>query len=202
MNILLLASTVVLVLVLAYAIKKQNKLKKANDKSFWERERQSNSVRKKSLDTLDYIHIPLDKLPMDVMAEDSRIMEYQYLVRELSAQSIVNFTGYTNTDLKLEYGTANITALSEYDQNYTLLVRTLQEWADILCEADYTAEARTLMEYAISIDTDVSRTYYKLASIYAASGEFSQIDELIKRAENLRSLNKKTIVRTLQESYR
>ena len=201
MNILLLASTVVLVIVLARTIKKQNKLKKSMEQSFWEKERQANSVRRKPLDSLNYIHIPLEQFPMDTMAEDSRIREYHDLIRALSTQSIVNFTGYTNTDLKLEYGTANITALSEYDQNYTILVRTLQEWADVLYEAQHTEDARILMEYAVSIGTDVSRTYYKLAALYAASGDNFQIEELIKKAENLRSLNQKTIVRTLREAH-
>ena len=201
MNILLLASSIVLALVLARTIKKQKKIKNADEKSFWEKERQSNSVRRKSLDSLNYIHIPMDNLPMDIMAEDSRIMEYQALIRELSNQPIVNFTGYTNTDLKLEYGTANITVLSEYDQNYTVLVRTLQDWADILYEAGYIYEARVLMEFAVSTGTDISRTYYKLAAIYASRGENFQIEELIKQAENLRTLNKNSIVRTLQESY-
>ena len=40
-------------------------------------------------------------------------------------------------DLKLEYGTANINDLSQYDQNYTLLVRTLQKWAEALAAADH-----------------------------------------------------------------
>ncbi len=201
MNILLLASTVILAFFIARAVKKQEKSKKSADLSFWERERQSNSVRKKSLDSLNYIQIPLDKLPMDIMTEHSRITEYQDLIRSLSTQPIVNFTGYSNTDLKLEFGTANITVLSEYDQNYTLLVRTLQDLADILLEQGHTEEARILMEYAISIDTDVSRTYYRLAEMYIASGDIFQIEALVRKAENLRSLNSQIIVRTLRESY-
>ena len=122
-------------------------------------------------------------------------------LHDLSSCKIVNLTGWTNTDLKLEYGTANITPLTEYDQNYTVLVRTLQQWADVLCEAEYVYEARILMEFAVSTGTDISRTYYKLADIYASRGEFSQIEDLIMKAEALRTMNKKTIVRTLRESY-
>lgn len=201
MNLYIFASFIILVLVVYRAIKKQNKIKNNSEKSFWEKERQANAVRRKSLDSLNYIRIPLDKLPMETMAEDSRIMEFHSVIHALSTQSIVNLTGYTNTELKLEYGTANITALSEYDQNYTVLVRTLQRWADTLYEADYIYEARVVMEFAISTGTDVSRTYYKLASIYASRGEKCQIQDLIDRAGELRTMNKQTIVRTLQESY-
>ena len=71
----------------------------------------------------------------------------------------------------------------------------------MLCEAEYVYEARILMEFAVSTGTDISRTYYKLADIYASRGEFSQIEDLIAKAEALHTMNKKIIVRTLRESY-
>lgn len=201
MNIFILASSIALAIVIAITLKKQKKSSKAMEQSFWTREREANSVRRKPLNSLDYIHIPLDKLPFDILADDPNIAEYQILIRDLSSQPIVNLTGYSNTDLKLEYGTANITVLSEYDQNYTVLVRTLQQWADILYDAGYVEEARVLMEFAVSTGTDISRTYYKLADIYTASGDIFQIEHLITQAENLRTSTKNTIVRTLRESY-
>lgn len=201
MNIFILASSIALAIVIAITLKKQKKSSKAMEQSFWTREREANSVRRKPLNSLNYIHIPLDKLPFDILADDPNIAEYQTLIRDLSSQPIVNLTGYSNTDLKLEYGTANITVLSEYDQNYTVLVRTLQQWADILYDAGYVEEARVLMEFAVSTGTDISRTYYKLANIYTASGDIFQIEHLITQAENLRTSTKNTIVRTLRESY-
>lgn len=197
----ILASLIVFALVLSRVLKRQEKQKTSSEKSFWEREQQANSVRRKSLDALDYIEIPLDTFPMSIMSEDSRVAEYQALIKNLSSQKIVNLTGYTNTDLKLEYGTANITVLSEYDQNYTLLVRTLQQWADVLYDADYVWEARTLMEFAISTGTDISTTYYKLAQIYSARGDNFQLQQLMEKAQELRTSNKQAIVRNLQESY-
>ena len=53
------------------------------------------------------------------------------------------------------------------DQNYTVLVRTLQQWADLLLESGRTEDAETVLAYAVSIGTDVSHTYYALAKIYA-----------------------------------
>ncbi len=201
MNFFILASSIILAAFIALTRKRQKNSQQDMEKSFWAREREANSVRKKSLDTLDYIHIPLDKFPFDIMADNPEIAECQSLIKNLSTQKIVNFTGFTNTDLKLKYGTANITVLSEYDQNYTLLVRSLQQWADILYDAGYVYEARTLMEFAISTGTDISRTYYKLADIYASRGDNFQIEELIEKAEKLPTFNRKAIVRTLRESY-
>ena len=126
---------------------------------------------------------------MDALPDNERAEEYRSLLTSLSTQPIVNLTGFTNTDLKLEYGTANITPLSQYDQNYTVLVRTLQQWADLLLESGLTEDA------------DVSHTYYALAKIYAGRKEYDKIADLIHRAEGLRSALRNSIVRTLQESY-
>ena len=189
------------IIIVAQTTRRQRTLAEKKEQEFWARERKANSVRKKSLDGLNYVKIPLDRLPMDALPEDEKVREYKDLLTYLSTQPIVNFTGYTNTDLKLEYGTANITPLSQYDQNYTALVRTLQQWAELLLKAGLTGEAETVLSYAISIGTDVSHTYYALAKIYADREEYDKISDLIHQAESLRSALRGSIVRTLQESY-
>ena len=201
MTLALLASLIIFSLTLKHALKRQSQKQSQVTQSFWERERQSNSVRRKPLDNLAYITIPLDRFPIRLLEDNSTVAECIEILKTLSGLKIVNLTGYSNTDLKLEYGTANITALTEYDQNYTLLVRTLQKWADILLEAGYTEEATVLMEFAISTRTDISRTYYALAEIYASRMENERIKALLEAAEALPTLNKSSIVRRLQEFY-
>jgi len=201
MKLIILASLILLCSVLSNVIKRQKKESKTSEQTFWDREQRANSTRRKSLDGLEYITIPLDRFPTDLLQENATVAECVELLKTLSDQPVVNLTGYSNTDLKLEYGTANITLLTEYDQNYTLMVRTLQKWADILLEEGYEEEAETLMEFAVSTRTDISRTYYKLAELYACRLETERIHALISTAEALPTLNKNTIVRTLQESY-
>ena len=189
------------ILFVARTTRRQRTLAEEAENAFWERERKANTVRKKPLDDLDYVKIPLDTLPMNALPDHERAREYTELITSLSTEPIVNLTGYTNTDLKLEYGTANITPLSQYDQNYTILVRTLQQWADLLLSSGLPAEAETVLAYAVSIGTDVSHTYYALAKFYAERGEYAKITDLIQQADGLRSALRKSIVRTLQESY-
>uniref|UniRef100_UPI0040574E9A hypothetical protein n=1 Tax=Acetatifactor sp. TaxID=1872090 RepID=UPI0040574E9A len=201
MSLYILASLFILCITLGHALKKQSRKQAQSEESFWAKERRSNSVRRKPLDQLEYITIPMEIFPVNVLRENSTISECIETLEILSQQKIVNLTGISNTDLKLEYGTANITALMEYDQNYTLLARTLQKWADTLLEEGYTDEAVILMEFAISTRTDVSRTYYKLAEIYASHLDTRRIHALIEVATKLPTSTKNTIVRTLQESY-
>jgi hypothetical protein len=194
-----LASILILAFVIHRAIKKGSQESMSTEKAFWERERKANEVRRKSLDALDYILVPLDELPVNILTDKNEVKECVELLRNLSSQRIINLTGYTNTDLKLKYGAANIQYLTEYDQNYTLLVRTLQKWAEMLLEAGYTQESRQIWEYAVQIGTDVSKTYYALANLYRAAGESSQIDGLIQSAQSLRSQSRTFIIKGLKE---
>ncbi|MGN0168368.1 MAG: hypothetical protein ACI4AB_10025 [Acetatifactor sp.] len=201
MTLAFLASFIAFSVVLSICIKRQTKQAREKEQNFWAREARANSVRRKSLDGLDYIKIPLETFPTHILQNDSTVQECISTLEALTSQKIVNLTGYTNTDLKLEYGTANITLLSEYDQNYTVLVRTLQKWADILLETGYVEEATVLMEFAVSTGTDISRTYYELAGYWASQGDTSQVERLITMAGNLRSSNKEAIVKNLREKY-
>lgn len=201
MNPVFFASFIALILLIAFSVKKQARQTQQKEEAFWSREQRANFVRRKPLDNLKYIKIPLEAFPTHLLNEDDRVLECIEILETLTSQKIVNFTGYSNTDLKLEYGTTNIEILTEYDQNYTLLVRTLQKWADILLEAGHDKDAAVLMEFAVSTETDISRTYYLLADYLVSHGEPAQVDRLVKTAENLRSANRDSILKNLREKY-
>lgn len=198
MNLFLLASFIVLVIFLSRQLKKQSKIRAQKEESFWSRERRANAVRRKSLDDLNYIKIPLEAFPTRLLNDRADVLECIGILEDLTSQKILNLTGLSNTDLKLEYGTANLNLLSEYDQNYTVLARTLQKWADILIQNGYAKEAVPLLEFAVSTGTDVSRTYYALAEYYTAVGREEEIRRLRETVKNLRSGSRDIILKHLQ----
>ena len=200
MKLPFLASFIILLVVISHLIRKSNRAMEAEQKSFWAKERESNNVRKKPLDDLNYINIPFDELPCTAHNDSELVQDCLSTLHTLSERKIVNLTGITNTDLKLTYGTANITALTEYDQNFTVLVTTLQKWADALYGLEAVAEAQSILEYAVSVDSDVSKTYELLASIYAQNSDTEAIASLIEHAKNLTSSSGKIIVRKLEEA--
>jgi len=197
----ILASFLIFIVIIAIFNKRTSKLQKKRNEEYWQREHASNFIRKKSLDNLEYISIPFSSFPMDIATDDEIIASCHKDLESLRDEKIVNFTGYTNTDLKMEYGTANITVLSQYDQNYTLFVRTLQEWGKRLYELGYHDEALTVLEYAVATRTDISATYYLTASIYQEKGQTDKIKHLLFVADTLQSAMRGPIVRTLKESY-
>ena len=199
MNLIILSSTLLFCLLYFLSRQKSKREEEDKERKFWERERESNFTRKKSLDNLNYVTIPESILHMTPMTEE--IESFLRDLKDLSAYKIVNLTGFTNTVLKLEYGTANINILSDYDFHYTKLVTILQKLAELLHENSNDADAIHVLEFAVSTGTDVSKSYYLLAKLYHDAGTPEKITNLINQAQSIRSMLKDTIVQNLQAAY-
>lgn len=176
------------------------KMKQEDDteKKFWKRELEANSVRRKPIDHLDYIKVP-DNLPVDLLKDNDDVSSIIATINNLKDEKILNLTGYTNTDLKLEYGAPNITELSKYDQSYTLLVTSLQKWADILIDNNFEDEAINIMEYLVLTKADIGKTYRLLAKYYKTQNMNDKYANLIDVASSLKSLNGPNITSWLKE---
>ena len=172
---------------------------KEEEEKFWDREREANSTRRKSLDDLAYITIPYDRLPITGEVGNPVIMECEAFMLSLKDAKIVNLNGISNTDLKLRYGVANLTDLSEYDQNYTEMIRTLADWGEELQKLDRTEEAVKVLEFGISCHTDIRKNFLILADIYEAEKKYDDIERLIEEAEKLTSLTRDGILTELKK---
>ena len=201
MNFPIFASIILFTLWLGFAIRRTKNKTDISLDEFIKRESLSNQVRKKPLDDLIFITFEPDFLPLKIMEEDETAVDLQNMLRRLSTEKVVNLSGYSNTDLKLQYGTANLRTLSAYDQNYTLLARSLNRLAERYYNAGYIQETKTLLEFAVSTGTDVFGTYKILAEIYLDDKNPEEIDKLIKSASRIRGILRKPIVRMLQELY-
>ena len=126
MRMPIFTSFIMIVLLTQFAIRRSNHKEQSAENAFWEKELKANSTRRKSLDGLNYINIPANNLPFGALPDDGDVLYCEKIIKNLMEQKIVNLTGYSNTDLKLEYGAPNITELTIYDQNYTTLVTNLQ----------------------------------------------------------------------------
>lgn len=185
-------SMVIFVIVLKINLNKNNRAKEESEENFWKREHEANFTRKQDISGLNYITIPLEKFPQNLGTEAE-----QTLV-QLSKEKILNLTGISNTDLKLEYGVANLEILTSYDNNFTLLVNALSIYGKELIDANQLSDARTVLEYAVSVHADSKQIYTMLAELYRDSGETDRIAELISSAEELNTFSKSGIVEALK----
>jgi hypothetical protein len=207
------ASFIVFGFLFSFSMKRRTKKEKQYVDNFWEREREADSTRRKSLENLDYVAIPLQDLPLDVLGDLPEIEEYHEKLRELSGKKIVNFAGYSNTELKLEYGAPNINLLSEYDRNFEELITLLQEWASLLLqnwgegaqlcpEEGRKQAAKKVLAFAVSIGSDITASYEKLVKLYLEYGEQDKLPALKEKAQKIRSLSKPRILALLDEAVK
>ena len=201
MNFIILASSLIIACFVAIFIKKDKYTQEIAEQNFWDKEHKSNFVRKKSLENLNYITIPENIMTLQPKNPTPQILSYLQDLQDISALKIVNLTGISNTDLKLTYGTANITILSEYDVHYTQMVTILQKLAESLVASEDNENAIHVLEFAISTGSDVSKSYYLLSELYTQVGTPEKIRVLIQQAQNIQSIMKNSILQHLQASF-
>ena len=199
MKLPIVASLILLVAMLALRIRYLNKSSSQTLADYMKREEEANYVRKQSLDGLPYLQVDLTKLPMTTLKDDPEIAGIQEKLKDLAGKPILNLAGRSNTDLKLEYGTANISVLSEYDENYMQLITLLQSWAEYLNTRGKDLDAGQILEYAIEIGSDVVPTYQMLAGLYVSHGRMDLVEDLKKTAAALPSSSKDRILRELDK---
>ncbi|MBE5960796.1 MAG: hypothetical protein E7256_05325 [Lachnospiraceae bacterium] len=189
-----------LIFLVWFSLKKSQAIKQElrTSEAFWEEERRSNTIKKCDISDLNYIQIPLDSLPFSDTCPDS-IKRCQDQILSLSEKKILNLTGLTNTELKLRYGTANLPFLSEYDTNFLILCRTLNQWGILLKDEGFVEDARSILAYAVSIGSDISSTFVMLGNILKEEGDFIALAQLKERTANLSSIMRDSILTSLRE---
>lgn len=192
--------TIFLIFLLYYAYQRNKMSKKEaqRESDFWNRENQANSTPKKDIGHLNYITIPLEDFPIGRYPLDP-LKELESELTDLADKKILNLTGISNTDLKLQYGAANIEALSSYDENFTRLARLITDYAKILADNSHTQDAIRVLEFGVKIQSDITQNYVLLASLYRETGEGAKIRSLIEASKLLNSLSKDTIQRKLND---
>lgn len=198
---------IIILIVLQFAIKKSTRNHKTRNEEFLDRETKANQVRRKDISRLNYISIP-DNLPLinsgndtfdRLMAEDSRMKRSYDTIQFLRDKKILNLTGISNTELKLSYGAANLKELTEYDDNFTSLVKAIAFIGHNLLDYKDIEDAAAYLEYGISIKSDISSNYIDLAIIYASYGRKELISALKEQASQLKSLSRDSIISQLDD---
>lgn len=181
----------IFLVLLSYYIKKGNANQQKVINNFLEKEQAANHARKQDISKLDYITIPWDKLPKYIETPSKKAFW------ELQDKPLLNLTGISNTDLKLQYGVSNLDILSEYDANFTEMVSLLPNYAKELMEQGYISQAKDLLEFGVSCHADSRKIYFLLADIYTQLGETDKISILIDKAQELPELTRHAVINQL-----
>lgn len=170
--LVLLAITLVVIIVLGYYRSKATQSQDNAEKAFWEKELAAGNTRRQDLEKLDYITIPLEQFPLGLNTDAEKELV------ALSKERIKNFQGLSNTELKLQYGTANLDELSSYESNFIRLQQVVLEYAKELCTADRRADAIHILEFMLQNGGDISGLYLELATLYQQEGCEEKVQHL------------------------
>lgn len=177
----------ILIVLIRYEIKKNSKSQKETVKDFLQRELEANTTRKQDISGLPFLTIALSELPdvTKVPDQDGEIAAILDTLYPLDGQQIINLSETSNTDLKLAYGAANFPFLSECDARFTVFARKLYELGLRLNDAGAPDSAVQVLEYAVSIGTDVGSTYRLLGRLYAERHADAELAVLCEKAQKL-----------------
>lgn len=183
--------------VFTFALKKSSKAQDDVEQRFWEREREANTTLRNDTSDIRYINIPNDFFPSIIDSDlEKNISIY-------NGRTVANFTGMSNTDLKLKYGVLNFKELSEYDTDFTEMVALIAPYCKELIDSDHTDAAEKILKFAVDIGADAKSIYTLLADIYRETCSDTQykekIEKLTKKAGELNSLASDSIVRALTD---
>ena len=180
-----LAIFIVFLLYINFLMHKNKRAQENLEKQFWDREHSANFTRKNLI-------ITEDKIPQNLTTDAKKSLE------TLCGQKMLNLSSMSNTDLKLEYGVANLDELSACDDRFSTFERNAAIYAQELSDAGYTDQARQLLEFAVSCHVDNSSIYTQLAAIYQTGGNLSGILQLQEAAAQLAPFPQKIILEKLK----
>ena len=197
-------SILVLLWVLHHNLRKNHCSDKKAVSAYLDRESAANGTRRKDLANLPYVSVPFDMFPLDITLNDEKkqlqISEYKKEIQNLSSERMLNLIGISNTELKEMYGPANLELLTTYDQNYSRYIRTLQLFSECIYE-EYPEKAAAILEYCITIGTDISGTYELLGRYYLAHNDKEHFLSLYDKIPEKDSLSGKLILNKLDQLH-
>lgn len=197
MPFLIVGLSIIIFSVLSAYRNRHSRLQSEADQNFWTREDAANCVRRQDISGLPYITIPSEIFSIDSVSDDTVCRAIQSL-QALQEKKVLNLTGQTNTDLKMQYGPANLTLLMEYDQNYTDMLLAISDLSNRLIELEQIESAVPVLEFAVATGSDISAHYTILATYYKDNGQSSKISDLKQQASQIATLMKQPILQKLE----
>ncbi len=181
MPLMILPFAIILLSVFSLLRNRSQRSMKESQDAFWEKEQRANRTRRQDISQLDYIQIPLDTFPIGACT-DPGLSDLEQTLQTLSSRKILNLSGISNTDLKLQYGAANLNILSDW-------LLALGRWQD----------AVRVLEFGVACGSDVSKNYTLLGNVYREHGETGKLNELTEIVRSSDMLLKDTILKQLKE---
>ncbi|MCR4909103.1 MAG: hypothetical protein K5985_09740 [Lachnospiraceae bacterium] len=196
MKLPIFTSFLLFVILLQFLLRRTEKKANRRESAYWQREKEAQHTPAKPIEDLPYVKLPESLLP-ECLPDNPEARECREALLNLSREKVINLQGMSNTDIRLTYGTRNYEILSEADTRYIIMIRNLAKLAEIYENSGLRSEAKKLLEFGLSIGSDVRRNYTLLGKIYLEEENTAAFVSLIKRAEGITSLSREPVLKEL-----
>lgn len=185
------------VLIWVYHSHKGQKKYQAEKEAFWQQEEASLLVRKKEIPADLYFRPKINQLLFPCLdLSPDKMTKYNKLKDQIQASAplpMVCFSDLSNAEIRLQFGTANQTFISQAEENYWAFLGFLYEYA-LFMAASHPDQAVLALEEAIRLKSDISHHFILLADLYAGRSNVSALENLLVLAQSLKSSSKSKIL--------
>jgi len=194
---------VILIFIFQHHLRKNNKIENKAKDEFWQKEHKSLVVRKKVLSKEDYIVPDITNLalsiPQDMEPSDElQLKQLVKKIKDLSTHDMMNFSDLSNTELRLKFGTANQSIITNNEYSYNNFLKALASYASLMNDYNLVDESLLALEQCISLGSDYSEHFSHLGQLYLDKHMQAEFNALKDTANTLISLNKKGILEKLK----
>lgn len=194
----------IFVFLFRYKMNQQEKATHRSNELFWEREKKSLFIRKKTLDDTIYLKADISKFPKYSLEQ---FIEWQakklYKVQEdclyYASQPMVNLSNMLNSEIRLKYGTANLTLIESYENNYISYTKQLYQLGKGFYDINRDDDAITVLEEGIRMGSDISHNYILLGKLYCKTNQTVKFQDLYNKTTYIESLTKHKIIDELNK---
>jgi len=177
---------VIVALLFNYRLNKITRIERKAKVAYWETERDSLSVRRKDFAQEDYLRPDMTALTFpNLDVKDYDLVLYESLkskILALSSKDMMNFSHLTNTEIRLQFGTANQTTIADNEANYNSYLKALADYGKFMNEQGELPEAIAALEECIRMKSEYSRHYLYLAQLFSTTKNEEAFHQLCEKA--------------------
>lgn len=176
---------IIFLLWFTFERKKASRESTKETESFWEKEERAGYVPAGDISDVFFIVFPKELVPNSEGILDEKLRSVISAFSSLTETEIADLSAYSNTDLRLKYGTANFARLSEADENFSKLIPVLGELLALMLEAGLIEEAGALLDFSFTNRIYSRSLFSSYAKFYSIRKETKKLEALIDAAEEI-----------------
>lgn len=181
-----------IVIIFQTFLKRSSRNYEKQKEKFLKEEQEASYSRSNEIEEQRYIKPSILDLKvidvLDVKTEpDTEVYNIQSDILKLATKPMLHLKE-SNLELKKMYGVANLEYIIQCEENYNTFLSKLNSFAESLIKLQKTEEAIKILEEAIKLGTDYSKSFKLLADLYNKKNDKASLRRLAEISHNTKNI--------------